>query len=104
MFAALSATAQLPGSAPATPAADQQSPAVTPIQTPSFDVFGGSGAVDKLVPGVVQLSLLGAIDRGMKHNLGLLLSQQQTDVARAQTRRNLKPAFAECFRQCLVRA
>ncbi len=89
LLAVLSAVAQLPVSGTTTSASDQQSSAVTPIQTPSLDVFGGSGLVDKPVPGVIQLSLLGAIDRGLKHNLGLLLSQQQTDVARAQHRRNL---------------
>jgi outer membrane protein TolC len=45
--------------------------------------------VDALVPGVVQLPLIDAIDRGLKHNLGLLLSQQQTEMARAQYRRQL---------------
>ncbi|MGZ4856102.1 MAG: TolC family protein, partial [Candidatus Angelobacter sp.] len=56
---------------------------------PALESFSGSGTVDKLVPGVIQLSLLDAIDRGLKHNLGLLLSQQQTDLARAQYRRQL---------------
>jgi len=87
LLSVLCAAAQLPGSGTTTVASEQQSPAQ--IQTPGFDVFGGSGLVDKPVPGVIQLSLLDAIERGMKHNLGLLLSQQQTDVARAQTRRNL---------------
>jgi outer membrane protein TolC len=41
------------------------------------------------VPGVLPLSLLDALDRGLKHNLGLLLSQQQTEQARAQYRRQL---------------
>ena len=54
-----------------------------------MDSFNGSGVVDKLAPGVVQLSLLDAIDRGIKHNLGLLLSQQQSELARAQYRREL---------------
>lgn len=84
----LSSLAQspIPGAAPAP---DRQSPALTPAQTPSLDSFNGSGTADPLVPGVVQLSLLDAIDRGLKHNLGLLLSQQQTDMARAQYRRQL---------------
>ena len=76
----------VPGTAPAP---DRQSPALTSAQTPSLDSFNGSGTADPLVPGVVQLSLLDAIDRGLKHNLGLLLSQQQTDMARAQYRRQL---------------
>jgi len=58
-------------------------------QTPSTGVFGGSGAVDKPVPGVIPLSILDAIDRGIRHNLGLLLSQQQSEAARAQYRRQL---------------
>lgn len=52
-------------------------------------VFSGSGAVDKLVPGVVDISILDAIDRGLRRNLGLLLSQQQSAAARAQYRRSL---------------
>ena len=39
--------------------------------------------------GTIQLGLLDAIDRGLKHNLGLLLSQQQSELARAQYRRQL---------------
>jgi outer membrane protein TolC len=58
-------------------------------QPPSAGAFNGSGTVDKLVPGVVQISLLDAIDRGIKHNLGLLLSQQQSAFARAQYRSQL---------------
>jgi outer membrane protein TolC len=85
-LAVLSSAAQAPGLAPVT-APDRQSPALTSAQTPALDTFNGSGTVDQLVPGVVQLSLLDAMDRGLKHNLGLLLSQQQTDQARAQYRR-----------------
>src|SRR5947209_6214706 len=68
-----------------------QQPGSTPVVQlpPSLDQFSGSGTVDKLVPGVIQLSLLDAIDRGLKHNLGLLLSQAQTGTARAQHWRSL---------------
>jgi outer membrane protein TolC len=52
-------------------------------------VFSGSGRVDKLIASEIQISILDAIDRGIRHNLGLLLSQEQTQVARAQYRRNL---------------
>ncbi|HEY6350721.1 MAG TPA: TolC family protein [Candidatus Angelobacter sp.] len=55
----------------------------------SLDQFNGSGSTDALVPGVIKLSILDAIDRGLKHNLGLLLSQQQAGTARAQHLRNL---------------
>jgi outer membrane protein TolC len=55
----------------------------------SLDQFSGSGIVDKLVPGVIKLSVLDAIDRGLKHNLGLLLSQEQTGTARSRRLRDL---------------
>jgi outer membrane protein TolC len=87
-LAVLPSAAQLTTSAPASSSANQ-SPAIVSAQTPPLDTFNGSGAVDKLVPGVVQLSLLDAMDRGLRHNLGLLLSQQQTELARAQYRRQL---------------
>jgi outer membrane protein TolC len=58
-------------------------------QSPQLQQFNGSGIVDKPVPGIIKLSILDAIDRGIKHNLGLLLSQQQTEAARAQRWRNL---------------
>jgi outer membrane protein TolC len=75
--------------APATDAAEPPAAGVSVAQTPALGVFSGSGTVDKVVPGVVRLSLLDAMDRGLKHNLGLLLSQQQTEQARAQYRRQL---------------
>src|SRR5215467_3071287 len=56
---------------------------------PSLDQLNGSGSTDALVPGVIKLSVLDAIDRGLKHNLGLLLSQQQASSARAQHWRSL---------------
>ncbi|HEY2234217.1 MAG TPA: TolC family protein [Candidatus Angelobacter sp.] len=88
-FTALCSTAQAPGASTAAPAQDRQTPAVNTALPPTLDSFNGSGTVDKLVPGVIQLGLLDAIDRGLKHNLGLLLSQQQTELARAQYRRQL---------------
>ena len=86
--AVLASAAQVPSTAPQ-PMTESQTPAPMAPQAPSMDSFNGSGVVDKLVPGVVQLSLLDAIDRGIKHNLGLLLSQQQSELARAQYRREL---------------
>ncbi len=88
-FTALSCAAQLPATSTPAPAPDRQTPAVNTALPPALDSFSGSGTVDKLVPGVIQLGLLDAIDRGLKHNLGLLLSQQQTELARAQYRRQL---------------
>ncbi|HEY6967690.1 MAG TPA: TolC family protein, partial [Candidatus Angelobacter sp.] len=96
LSAAFSAQAQMPAPAAAPTGSgsninnnDRQSQPVI-IQTPlSVDQFSGSGTVDKLVPGVIKLSLLDAMDRGLKHNLGLLLSQEQTEAARAQHWRSL---------------
>src|SRR5215469_13837280 len=89
LLAALAATAQMPPTAPEPTQSETSSPPLSVSQSPAMDSFNGSGSVDKLVPGVVPLSLLDAMDRGLKHNLGLLLSQQQTDQARAQYRRQL---------------
>ncbi|HLJ89891.1 MAG TPA: TolC family protein [Candidatus Angelobacter sp.] len=86
-----SAMGQLPGLAPTTPPDDRPrvpQQAAQPLPLP-VDAFEGSGTVDKLVPGVLKLSLLEALDRGIKHNLGLLLSQQQTGTARADYWRSL---------------
>jgi outer membrane protein TolC len=49
----------------------------------SANVFSGSVPI-KLVPGRMSLSLQNAIDLGLKHNLGLLLSQADTRAARGQ--------------------
>jgi outer membrane protein TolC len=87
--AALTAAAQLPTSSPGSAAPESQAPAINLSQTPALESFSGSGKVDKPVPGVISLSLLDAMDRGLRHNLGLLLSQQQTEQARAQVRRQL---------------
>src|SRR5260370_13164737 len=45
--------------------------------------FAGS-VPEKLVPGVMPLSLQGAIDRGLKQNLGVLLSNADIRSARRQ--------------------
>jgi outer membrane protein TolC len=50
-------------------------------QTPSS--FSGS-VPSKLEPGTLQLSLQGAIDRGLKQNLGLLLSNEDIRSARGE--------------------
>jgi outer membrane protein TolC len=85
LLAAVSASAQLPGApTPNYGGNEQQQPPQQNIQPLQLQQFNGSGIVDKPVPGVLKLSLLDVIDRGIKHNLGLLLSQQQTDSARAQ--------------------
>ena len=60
----------------------------TPPQTTSSPAQGVSpfaGSVpSKPVPGVIPISLLDAIDRGLKQNLGLLLSNKDTEAARGQ--------------------
>ena len=43
-----------------------------------------SSVPEKIVPGVMQLSLQDAIDRGLRQNLGLLLSNQDTHSARGE--------------------
>lgn len=59
----------------------------TPGQSPSTENGSNSflGSVPtKLIPGRMPLSLQDAIDLGLKHNLGLLLSQADTRAARGQ--------------------
>ncbi|HLJ26031.1 MAG TPA: TolC family protein [Candidatus Angelobacter sp.] len=92
LAAALSAPAQAQNSTmPSNGGSDQEPSGPEIIQSPalSLDQFNGSGSLDKLVPGVIRISVLDAIDRGLKHNLGLLLSQEQTGSARAQHLRDL---------------
>jgi outer membrane protein TolC len=88
-FAAVFVATQVsaPGSVAASSA--EQAQPITPAQTPPLDAFNGSAMVEKPVPEIVKLSILDAIDRGLKRNLGLLLSQQQSEATRAQSRRNL---------------
>lgn len=89
-LSAIAASAQAPG-IPVTSSSgnEQQQLAPENIEPLQLRQFNGSGVVDRPVPGVLKLSLLDVIDRGIKHNLGLLLSQQQTETARAQRWRNL---------------
>jgi len=61
--------------------AQSVSPASAPIQNPS--PFEGS-VPDKPVPGVLPLSLQDAIARGLKQNLGLLLSSADIGSARGE--------------------
>jgi outer membrane protein TolC len=88
-LAAAAATAQTPLTVSPVPGSMQQTPPISPAQTPQLDTFNGSAMVDKPVPETIQLSILTAINRGLRHNLGLLLSEEQTEAARAQYRRNL---------------
>jgi outer membrane protein TolC len=63
-----------------------QNSAPTPsISLPgSQSPFTGSEPEDKATPEVLQLSLQEAIDRGLRNNLGLLLSGDQTIMARGE--------------------
>ncbi len=59
----------------------------TPVQVGqtqiTSDSYQGSVADEKVVPGVLPLSLDDAIQRGLRHNLGLILSSQNQLSARA---------------------
>lgn len=81
-------TQSLPGlpTAPAPPPTYQQITISPPVNQ---EALNGSAMVDKPIPGVVSISILDAIDRGLRHNLALLLSQQQNEAVRAQHRREL---------------
>ena len=91
LFFTFTVMAQTPGAATLSGSNSngQQSQPVVPTLPPSLDQFNGSAITDKPVPGVIKLSVLDAINRGLKHNLGLLLSQEQTGNARAQRWRSL---------------
>jgi outer membrane protein TolC len=56
-------------------------PAVLPAPSASQDSFSGS-VPGKLEPGVVQLSLKDAMARGLRQNLGVLLSNEDVRAAR----------------------
>ena len=76
------------GPAPAQPSSSSSSSSgsaasSSPAAPQSQSSFQGS-VPGKLEPGVLQLSLQGAIDRGLKTNLGLLLSDQDVGSARGE--------------------
>jgi outer membrane protein TolC len=83
LLAAAPARAQTP--APSGGSASSSSSSSGPVPAPVAAQGDYSGSVpSKLVPGVLQLSLQEAIDRGLKQNLGLLLSGQDVRTARGQ--------------------
>jgi outer membrane protein TolC len=88
-WASQSALAQsTPGLPPASaaPAAQSSNASAAPVVTPpsqGSNSFSGS-VPSQLVPGVLPLSLQDAIDRGLKQNLGLLLSSSDVTNARGQ--------------------
>ncbi len=65
------------------PASVSGSASQSPPSGNAANSFSGSVPI-KLVPGRMPLSLQNAIDLGLKHNLGLLLSQADTRAARGQ--------------------
>jgi outer membrane protein TolC len=64
----------------------QQSPSITPppVAGPSPQSFQGSLTVGEATGQTLDLSLDDAIQRGLKNNLGVILSATQTDTARGQ--------------------
>jgi outer membrane protein TolC len=69
-----------------------QSGAAIPMAQPAMPSSGSafSGSVpEQLVPGVLKISLQDAVQRGLRHNLGLLLADQNLRVARSQRLREL---------------
>jgi outer membrane protein TolC len=75
------ALAQAPAPTPSTPGSSP--PGAASTGSPAGSSFSGS-VPTKLVPGVIPLSLQEAIDRGLKQNLGLLLSNTDIRSARGQ--------------------
>lgn len=103
--------AQVPGTEPQSPGFGSaatpppQSIAMPPLPA-SQNPFLGSTPAGQVTPGVLKLTLLDAIDRGLKYNLGLLLSSAQTDFARGARWRalseivpNLNGRVTESFQQ-----
>ena len=84
----LTASAQLASgpvtTAPGSTSSQSTSGASTP-SAPSQSTSPYQGSVPgKLEPGVIPISLQDAIDRGLKTNLGLLLSSQDVNAARGE--------------------
>jgi len=85
LFAA-AAAAQLAPAPAGTPAPGAPSlPALPGTRNP----FLGSVAEGQVTPGVLQLSVSDALDRGLQHNLGLLLSGHDTQSAQGDRWRRL---------------
>lgn len=93
LLIASAASAQLPGQTANNSTQPEQANAPPPVQSLTLGVFSGSANIDKPVAGEIPISILDAIDRGIRHNLGLLLSQEQSASARAQYRRSLSALF-----------
>jgi outer membrane protein TolC len=69
---------------PAAPSASSSGNAGSPIQLQNQSPFLGSVPEGKITNTVLALSFAGAIDRGLRNNLGLLLSSDNTLLARGE--------------------
>jgi outer membrane protein TolC len=67
----------------AVPPVPQAAPPSTVTQNP----YAGSVPLDRLEPGVIELTLSDALARGLRRNLGLVLNQEATRVAEAERQR-----------------
>jgi len=75
----------MPGAAPAAGPTQSSEPSAPAASSPPTQGGNFSGSVpSQPIPGVLSLSLQDAIDRGLKQNLGLLLSSADIDTARGQ--------------------
>ncbi len=72
-----------PAPAPTSPSSNGSTASSTPAAPQSQSSFQGS-VPGKLEPGVIPISMQDAIDRGLKTNLGLLLSEQDIGSARGE--------------------
>jgi outer membrane protein TolC len=82
-LAAVQARAQaVAGPVPVQPASTSTSGSASGPTAPQTQSSFQGSVPGKLEPGVLQISLQGAIDRGLKTNLGLLLSDQDVGSAR----------------------
>ncbi len=83
---AASAAAQLPSAPASSPAPGSPSlPSLPGTQSP----FLGSVPQGQVTPGVLQLSISDALDRGLRHNLGLLLAGHDTEGSQGARWRRL---------------
>jgi len=91
LLGAMTAGAQVftPGVATAVPAGQTSSPFTIPTVQASQNPIFGSVSSGAPTPGVLTLTPLDAIDRGLKYNLSLLLSEQATETARGARLRAL---------------
>jgi outer membrane protein TolC len=84
-FASSASAQAVAGPVPSTSSDTTQSNTITSPSAPTQSTSPYQGSVPgKLEPGIVPISLQDAIDRGLKTNLGLLLSSQDVQSARGE--------------------